>query len=53
MNCNKCGKEGDGHKCDMCGAEAAEHDPNHECGGDHCMVKCSGCNEAEAKCACV
>lgn len=50
--CKKCEGPVEGYKCDMCGAEAAEHDANHACGSDHCMHKCSGCNEAEAKCGC-
>ena len=51
--CVKCGKEVDGYKCDMCGAEAKEHDAMHGCGGEHCMPKCKGCNEAEVKCSCM
>jgi len=51
-NCAKCGMECEGFKCDECGEECAEHDANHSCGADHCMPKCKGCNEAEAKCAC-
>ncbi len=42
----------EGYKCDQCGAEADEHDENHECGGEHCLPKCVGCGEAEAKCRC-
>lgn len=42
----------EGYKCDVCGQECPEHDPNHSCGGDHCMPKCSGCGEAESKCSC-
>jgi len=42
----------EGYKCDMCGAESATHDANHEHGGDHCMPKCKGCNEAQVKCTC-
>jgi len=34
------------------GTEAKEHDAQHSCGGNRCMPKCSGCNEAEAKCSC-
>lgn len=52
MACKTCGGETDGFKCDMCGAEAAEHDGAHSCGADHCMPKCKACNEAEAKCSC-
>jgi hypothetical protein len=52
MGCKTCGGDSQGFKCDMCGAEAAEHDAEHACGGDHCMAKCAGCNEAEAKCSC-
>lgn len=50
--CKKCDKETKGFKCDMCGAEAETHDEKHPCGAEHCMPKCSGCNEAEAKCSC-
>lgn len=56
VTCKKCARPADApmaYKCDMCNDEAAEHDPNHGCGGDHCMVKCSGCKEAESKCSCV
>lgn len=52
MACKKCGGETSGFKCDMCGVEAATHDDAHVCGGEHCMPKCVGCSEAEAKCAC-
>lgn len=52
MECTKCGGPTEGYKCDMCGVEATEHDSGHECGGDHCMPKCTGCNEAETNCAC-
>lgn len=53
--CKKCGQAADApmaYKCDMCGAEAAAHDPNHSCGDEHCVVKCSGCHQAETKCTC-
>lgn len=50
--CSTCGVDAQGYKCDMCGAEAAEHDASHACGGDHCQAKCSGCSEAESKCSC-
>ena len=40
------------YKCDMCGAESETHDPSHSCGGDHCVVKCSGCKKAETQCDC-
>lgn len=53
MECSKCGGSAVGFKCDQCGAEAAAHDANHGCGGDHCMPKCTGCDEAQAKCACL
>ncbi len=52
MTCSKCGKTADGYKCEVCGAESAEHDPAHVCGGDHYVIKCSGCNEAHTKCTC-
>lgn len=52
MKCSKCGKDAAGYKCDMCGAESAEHDATHACGGDHCMPKCTDCNEAQEKCSC-
>ena len=52
MSCKKCGGETEGHKCDVCGAESKEHDPQHKCGGEHCMPKCKACSEAEAKCTC-
>lgn len=51
--CKKCGQSGEGYKCDQCGAEAKEHDPEHKpCGGDHCLMKCGSCKEAETKCRC-
>lgn len=50
--CQKCGMTAEGYKCEDCGAEAAEHDPMHSCGGEKCVAKCSGCSEAETKCAC-
>ncbi len=53
--CKKCGKAADSqmpYKCDVCGAESKEHDPNHGCGGDHCVVKCSGCEKSETQCTC-
>lgn len=50
--CKKCGEKTDDYKCDMCGAEAKEHDSNHSCGGNHCVAKCAGCGEAETKCTC-
>lgn len=50
--CVKCGKDTSGYKCDVCGAEAEEHDANHECGAEHCMPKCVGCSEAQVKCSC-
>lgn len=52
MNCKTCNGPTDGYKCDVCGAESAAHDPHHGCGADHCMAKCTGCNEAEVKCPC-
>jgi len=50
--CKTCGGPSQGYKCDMCGEEMMSQDPNHKCGGDHCMPKCKDCNEAEGKCAC-
>lgn len=50
--CKKCDNEVKGFKCDICGSEAETHNPDHKCGGEHCMPKCTGCNEAEAKCTC-
>lgn len=50
--CSKCGMGAEGFKCDSCGAESAEHDPQHACGGDHCMPKCKGCGQAQVKCPC-
>jgi len=52
MECSKCGGPSEGYKCDMCGAEAMEHDISHDCGSDHCMPKCLGCDEAEMNCTC-
>lgn len=50
--CAKCGGAAAGYKCDMCGAVSDAHDDTHPCGGEHCVAKCVGCNEAETKCAC-
>lgn len=50
--CTKCSGPTAGYKCDMCGVESAEHDATHACGSDHCMPKCSACNEAQANCSC-
>lgn len=50
--CEKCGGPAEGFKCDMCGSESEVHEENHECGGKHCMSKCTGCGEAQAKCSC-
>lgn len=52
MSCKTCGGATEGHKCDMCGTEAKEHDPKHKCGGDHCMPKCKACSQAEVKSSC-
>lgn len=52
MSCKTCGGATEGYKCDMCGAEAKEHDANHTCGGDHCMPKCAACAKAETQCSC-
>ena len=51
-NCSKCQGDTEGYKCDLCGVEAAEHDSNHACGGDHCVPKCKSCAQAQAKCSC-
>lgn len=51
--CAKCDGGVSGYKCDVCGAEADQHDEKHDCGGDHCVPKCAGCSQAETKCACV
>lgn len=50
--CAKCGGTTTGYKCDMCGAQSDMHDDQHACGGEHCVAKCAGCNEAESKCTC-
>lgn len=50
--CSKCGGATEGYKCDACGEESAAHDPNHKCGGDHCVAKCTGCDQAHTKCTC-
>ena len=50
--CIKCDKDTMGYKCDVCGAESNQNDTSHECGLEHCMPKCVGCNEAQAKCPC-
>lgn len=50
--CVKCGKETEGFKCDMCGAESEVHDQAHKCGGEHCTPKCKSCGEAQVKCTC-
>jgi hypothetical protein len=52
MTCSQCGGPTEGYKCDLCGAEAKEHDDGHACGGDHCVPKCTGCNEAQSNCTC-
>jgi len=50
--CKKCGRATEGYKCDMCGAEAAVHDPNHACGAEHCVPKCAARKQADGKCTC-
>lgn len=50
--CKKCGMEGEGFMCEVCSATAAEHDPNHACGGEHCVVKCKPCQKPETQCTC-
>ena len=50
--CKTCGGPTQDYKCDMCGEESKMKDPNHKCGGEHCMSKCKGCSEAEGKCTC-
>lgn len=52
MNCTKCSKPTQGYKCDVCGVESATHDEQHVHGGEHCMLKCGACNEAQVKCTC-
>lgn len=52
MNRKTCNGPTAGYTCDACGSESAEHDPQHTCGGDHCMPKRMGRNKAEARCAC-
>ena len=55
LMCKKCGMMADSpmaYKCDQCGAEAETHDSNHKCGGEHCVVKCSGCKKSETQCPC-
>jgi len=51
-NCSKCGGLTEGYTCDMCGAESAAHDENHEHGGEHCMPQCKTCSQAQVKCTC-
>lgn len=54
-NCKKCGMPADSpmaYKCDMCGAESENHDDKHPCGGEHCVIKCSGCKKSETQCSC-
>lgn len=53
--CKKCGMAADSpmaYKCDVCGAESENHDSNHACDGEHCVVKCSGCKKSETQCSC-
>ena len=50
--CTNCTNETAGYKCDMCGSEAENHVADHSCGGERCMPKCTGCNEAQSKCTC-
>lgn len=50
--CKTCNGKTAGFKCDICGVEAKKHDQNHGCGGEHCMPKCAGCDEAEVNCSC-
>lgn len=56
MKCAKCNMEAGGWKCAVCGAESAEHDPNHVHGEPasdrHCMPMCTGCSQAEVHCTC-
>ncbi len=51
-SCTTCQGETQGFKCDMCDSESDHHVADHQCGGDHCMPKCSGCGEAQVKCSC-
>ncbi len=50
--CTTCGGDTEGYKCELCTAESRGHDPEHECGGEHCLPKCKECNEAQTQCAC-
>ncbi|OGN25873.1 MAG: hypothetical protein A2925_02425 [Candidatus Yanofskybacteria bacterium RIFCSPLOWO2_01_FULL_44_22] len=50
--CKSCGRPGKGYKCPDCDSVSEKHDPEHECGGDRCMPKCSGCEDAEENCIC-
>ncbi|KKP41574.1 MAG: hypothetical protein UR31_C0026G0008 [Parcubacteria group bacterium GW2011_GWA2_33_14] len=55
INCSKCSKPADSpmaYKCDVCSAESETHDPSHECGEAHCVVKCSECKMSETQCPC-
>jgi len=52
MSCKTCEGDTEGYKCDVCGAEAEEHDNEHSCGGEHCMPKCKACGKAEVGCSC-
>ncbi len=55
ISCKKCSIQADSpmaYKCDVCGDEAKEHDDQHACGGEHCVVKCSGCKKSETQCSC-
>ena len=50
--CTKCGGPTEGFKCDVCGALSETHKEDHKCGGENCMAKCKGCDEAQVKCSC-
>lgn len=56
MKCAKCGMNVSGWKCAICGEESAEHDANHRHGEPasdrYCMLKCTGCGQAEVLCTC-
>lgn len=48
--CEKCGMDCEEYKCASCGMETSEK--GKECCGGSCAPKCSGCKEADSKCAC-
>lgn len=56
MKCSKCEMETKGWKGAICGVESEDHDAKHVHGDPasdrNCMPKCTGCEQAEAKCTC-